>query len=105
MEKISIKINHVALEQLCQTLEIPHYNGSMTSEQKVVASIMTELSKKLEKKEISKRHTQQKFKISFEYYEAFALEKHCRNVFWTFHESAYLSHVSHDIANQIHQQL
>lgn len=103
MEKITIKINHVALQELCFALEIPHYPG--TPEQKAVVSIMAELSKKLEKKEIDKRHTTKKFKMAFNYYEGFALERFCRDLYFGFTESNYLAHVALDIANQIHKQL
>lgn len=104
MEKISIKINHVALEVLCETFNEGSFKGILTQEQKVVKSIMTDLSLQLEKKEISKRHTTKKFKMSFKYHEAFALEKHCRMIYANY-LPGYLAHVAHDIANQIHKQL
>lgn len=104
MEKISIKINHVALVVLCETFNEGSFKGILSQEQKVVMSIMTDLSLQLEKKEISKRHTTKKFKMSFKYHEAFALEKHCRMIYANY-LSGYLAHVAHDIANQIHKQL
>ncbi len=104
MEKITIKINHVALEVLCSTFDDGGYSGNISAEQKVVRSIMADLSLQLEKKEISKRHTSKKFKMSFKYHEAFALEKHCRMVYSNYFQ-CYTTHVALDVANQIHKQL
>ncbi|HUH35123.1 MAG TPA: hypothetical protein VL022_04755 [Moheibacter sp.] len=104
MEKITIKINHVALEVLCETFNEGSYQGVLSPEQKVIMSIIADLSLQLEKKEISKRHTTKKFKMSFKYHEAFALEKHCRMVYANFYQ-CYTTHVALDVANQIDQQL
>lgn len=105
MKNIEIKINHSALSELCFALEIQTFAGSYTPEQKVVMSIMHDLSKKLEKKEIDKRGTNKNFKISFKYYEAFALENFCRDIYRSFSSETYLAHTALNIANQIHKQL
>lgn len=109
MEKITIKINHVALQELCFFLEIQSFAGNYKPEQKVVMSIMHELSKKLETKEINKRHTVKKFKMTFLYYEAFALERFCRQLYNGYSQDLkpdpFLVHVLLDVANQIDKQL
>lgn len=109
MEKIAIKINHVALQELCFFLEIQSFAGNYKPEQKVVMSIMHELSKKLETKEIAKRHTVKKFKLNFLYYEAFALERFCRELYNAFaaefEPNPFGRHVLLDVANQIDKQL
>lgn len=104
MEKITIKINHVALEVLCNTFDEGGFQRMLTQEQKVVMSIISDLSLQLEKKEINKRHTTKKFKMSFKYHEAFALEKHCRMVYANY-SRGYTAHVALDVANQIDKQL
>lgn len=106
MEKITIKINHVALEVLCNTFDEGGFQRMLTQEQKVVMSIISDLSLQLEKKEINKRHTTKKFKMTFKYYEAFAFEASCRMYYNNFNRTdIYGSHVALDIANQIDQQL
>jgi hypothetical protein len=105
MNTIEIKINHTALSSLCFALEIQTFAGSYTPEQKIVMSIMHDLSKKLQKKEIDKRGNNSKFKISFKYHEAFGLERFCRELYVSFKEDTYLAHNALNIANQIHEQL
>lgn len=107
MEKITIKINHVALEVLCKRFNAIKYRGNLSAEQKVVLSIIADLTLQLEKKEISKRHTTKRFKMSFKYHEAFALERHCRLLFNEFYMlmDVYDRHVLLDVANQIDKQL
>ncbi len=107
MEKITIKINHVGLEALCRYFDNQSLVGLfLTKEQKVVNSIMWEVLQQLLKKEISKRHTTKKFKMTFKYYEAFAFEASCRAYYNNFNRTdIYGSHVALDIANQIDQQL
>lgn len=105
MNTISIKIDHSALQELCFMLEIQSFAGGRSHEQNAVMSIMRELSKKLEKKEIDKRDSKKKFKMSFMYYEGYALERFCREVYAGFTGNSYIAHVAHDIANQIHKQL
>lgn len=106
MEKITIKISHVALNDLCSLLENVQLHQIWTREQKVVNSIMWEVLQQLLKKEISKRHTTKKFKMSFKYHEAFALEKSCRMLYEIYYnEFIYASHVALDVANQIDKQL
>lgn len=102
---INIKLNHVALKELCDTIEDTALHQIWTPEQKVVASIMNELTQKLLKKEISKRHTVKKFKMSFKYHEAFALENSCRMIYANSLSTTYGNMVALDIANQIHKQL
>lgn len=106
MEKISIKINHVALEVLCAVIEDAQLHQIWTREQKVVRSIMWDVTQYLLKKEISKRHTVNKFKMSFKYHEAFALENSCRTLYeHCQHTDTYAAHVALDVANQIDKQL
>lgn len=105
MKTIEFHLNYSALVEIIYALEIQTYAGNYSTEQKVVMSIMSELSKKLERKEIEKRETKKKFKISLKYYEAFALESFCRDVYRGFSSDTYLAHTALNIANQIHKQL
>lgn len=104
MKNIEIKINHSALQELCFAFDIPFYPES-SPESKVVRSIMIELTRKMLKKEIDKRQTVRKFKMSFKYYEAFALERFCRDIICSNNEITYLANVALSVANQIHKQL
>lgn len=104
MKAIEIKMNHWALSELCFALEIQSFVSSVP-EQQVIISIMSELSKKLDRKEIEKRGSIKKFKITLKYYEAYALEKFCRELHHGFAETVYFRNVALDIANQIHKQL
>lgn len=105
MNTISIKINHVALRDFCAILEYAQLHQICTPEQKAVASIMSDLTAKLLKKEIDKRHTTKKFKINLKYYEAFALESTARLIYNNELGGVYANHVALDIANQIHKEL
>lgn len=106
MEKITIKINYAALKELYYLFEIQTFaETNAPPDIKAVMSILQELSKQFEKKEIDKRRTANKFKMTFKYYEGFALERFCRSVYCGFSENNYTAHVALDIANQIHKQL
>ncbi|MFA7448787.1 MAG: hypothetical protein WCY77_10145 [Weeksellaceae bacterium] len=103
--KVEIKINHATLSELCYSFDVQSFHSTNVPEQKALLSIIQDLSKKLLKKEIDKRETTKKFKISFKYHEAYALEKYCREMYFSFQEKSYLALMAHDIANQIHEQL
>lgn len=105
MNAIEIKINHVALQSICEVIEGLQLHQAFTPHQKVVVSIMKELTIKLLKKEIDKRPTQRKFKMTFRYYEAFALEQSCRTIYANQLGDTYANLTALDIANQIHKQL
>jgi hypothetical protein len=105
MNKIEIKINHSALKEICYLIEDAQLHQIWTPEQKAVASIMSGLVVKLLKKEIDKRHTTKKFKMTFKYHEGFALEQSCRAIYFHTAGDIYSNHAALNIANQIHKQL
>jgi len=105
MKPIEFHLNYSALVEIIYALELQTYAGNYTTEQKVVMSIMSELSKKLERKEIEKRETNKKFKITLKYYEAFALENFCRDICRGLSSETHISNSALNIANQIHKQL
>lgn len=105
MEKIKINISADGLQILVDLIGYNlNFEGSLSIQQKLVLSIITELSQKLEKKLIDKRNIKKKFRISLKYYEAYALHWLCASVA-PFKLDAYTANVLTLVSNEIHKQL
>lgn len=103
---ITIKIDGIALETMCFYLdEFMAGIHPKSLEQKVVFSIMQKTMVKMRKKAIDKEGEMEKFKLKFEYYEAFALEKALRftlDLVWNY---PYPKQVCLSVANELNQSL
>lgn len=73
----NIKVE-VTFNQLCHVSEALSnlHDQVITKSERATVNILELLSMKLLKKQISKRHEKKAFKITFEYYEAYFLEKY-----------------------------
>ena len=105
MKNITIQIDGVALETLCEYLMFTKDVVPESAEQKAVSSIMDGVLIKLRKKSIDKEGVLEKFKLKWKYHEGFALLKACQ---MALHESEgyeYVHNVILRVSNQINEQL
>lgn len=103
--KVQIELNYMMLATVISELSAARYRVHLQPEQKAVMAIVSEVVRKLERKEIDKRDTTNKFKMNFKYYEAFALERACRQMAQNYASSTYEGFTALNIANQIDKQL